>query len=196
MKTIASLLMRAKTLKRFGTHSAVEKQIAKIIEHPDLEIVCNLLESFQKLSFVVKSTDGEVQEDTKGEEELNEQDIEDLDLDITLDHDAEADVSGDILLVDDLLEDSDPYNQDEQLKEALNDEVESNSDYDDLEIVMDEEAPTKEDSEEEKEVVKEEPKAEARFRARAKLARAKLASKPTKIIVSKASIRAKKRLIG
>lgn len=181
MKTIASLLMRAKTLKRFGTRSAVEKQIAKIIEHPDLEAVCSLLDSLQKFSFLEKAAEDSVVEKTD-EDILNEQDVADLDLDIVLDHDEET--AEDLILVDDLLEDSNPIEQDKHLEEVLHDEVEC--DYDDLEIIIDEEAPA-----EEEEKVEEEKKEEAK----AKLVKAKLASKPAKIIVSKASILAKKKAI-
>lgn len=154
MKTIASLLSRAKTLKRFGSRTAVERQLAKIIEHPDFEALCSILDSFQKLSFVSKANE-EVVDDYELVEDLNEQDVLDLDLDISLDHDAE---------------------------EAKDAEAEE-----DFEIVLDEDL---------EESTMDTSRKACSNEAEAKLAKAKLAASPKKILVSKASILAKKKSLG
>lgn len=169
MKTIASLLVRAKTLKRFGSQAIVEKQIAKIIEHPDFENLCNLLESLQKLSFVSKANEEfRVEAPTDLEDELTEQDVLDLDLDISLDNDEEVAGEEEIVIIDDL------GNEDSTIESEMEDCAE------DLEIIIDEE-PAIEESKDE---------------AEATLAQAKLAKAPKKIVVSKASILAKKKNLG
>lgn len=182
MKSIASLLVRAKTLKRFGSRTTVERQLAKVIDHPDFETLCSLLESIQKFSFVSKANE-EVVDDYNLVDDITDQDVLDLDLDISLDHDAEeSDAHGDdILLVDDLIEDSDPSAQ-VDLEEILESVVADDS----LEIIFDNDEELDED------------KSENPFKGEveAKLVRAKLAASPKKIIVSKASILAKKKSLG
>lgn len=184
LKSIASLLTRAKTLKRYGSRTAATRQLAKIIEHPDFETLCSILDSFQKLSFVLKANE-EVVDDYELVEDLNEQDVLDLDLDVSLDHDTEeADAHGDdILLVDDLIEDSDPSSQTE-LEELL--ECKSKEDHEDkdFEIILDEDL---------EESTMDTSRKTCGNEVEAKLVKAKLAASPKKIVVSKASILAKKK---
>ena len=139
-KSIASLLMRARHLKKYGNPRAVERQIAKIVDHPDFETICLLLDNLQKLNYITKAEEEiEIEVDEiLPEEELTEKDVLDLDLDVCLDSDEddkeEADVAGDVLLIDDLVEDSNPYSQDESHRPLVNREEAEDEDF---EIILD-----------------------------------------------------------
>lgn len=201
MKTIASLLMRAKTLKRFGTSSAVNKQFEKIISHPDFETICTLVDSFQKLSSLSKVSK-DVRVDQPNEDVLDEQDVLDLDLDLQMD----ADSTDDLLLdpsidIDDHLEiELDLDTPEDGLEEILEDDLHDTADDLVIELDFDHEEESPEEVKEEELAAEEsilsrrkELQAKANTTLKAKLA---LANTAKKIVVSKKQISAKKKSIS